>query len=86
MAEREGAESVSALIAAVEREAQAMGYSRLRLETGILQPEAIALYEKYGFVRIRGWGSYESDPDSVCHGKYLGHGISQKESIEKCES
>lgn len=85
MAEARGRGVGSALMAAVEREAQAMGYSRLRLETGDLQPEAIALYEKYSFVRIPCWGSYASDPDSVCYEKYLGHGISRKESIEKCE-
>lgn len=59
----------SALVASVEREARALGYTRLRLETGFLQPEAIALYEKHGFVRIPCWGAYADNPASVCYEK-----------------
>ena len=71
LAEARGRGVGSALMAAVEREARTMGYTRLRLETGVLQPEAIALYEKYGFVRIACWGAYAADPDSVCYEKVL---------------
>lgn len=41
------------------------GIDRLRLETGIFQPEAIALYERVGFYRIPPFGNYTNDPLSV---------------------
>ncbi|MBC7806117.1 MAG: GNAT family N-acetyltransferase [Akkermansiaceae bacterium] len=65
----------SALMALVEREARALGYSRLRLETGDLQPEAIALYEKHAFIRIPCWGTYATDPASVCYEKVINRSI-----------
>ena len=37
----------------------------LRLETGIYQPAAIALYERYGFQRRPPFGEYRDDPLSV---------------------
>ena len=38
------------------------GVAVLRLETGIYQTEAIALYERFGFQRIAPFGSYHEDP------------------------
>ncbi len=37
----------------------------LRLETGIHQHDAIALYEKWGFKKISAFGEYKEDPLSV---------------------
>ena len=37
----------------------------LRLETGVKQPEALALYRSAGFVDIGPFGHYEPDPNSV---------------------
>jgi len=37
----------------------------LRLETGIYQPEAIGLYERFGFQRRPPFGEYKVDPLSV---------------------
>ena len=71
VAEARGRGVGSALMAAVEREAHTLVYTRLRLETGVRQPEAIALYEKHGFVRIACWGAYAVDPDSVCYEKVM---------------
>src|SRR5262245_46031812 len=39
-----------ALLAALEGEARALGLSRLVLETGVRQQEAVALYRRAGFV------------------------------------
>jgi putative acetyltransferase len=48
------------------------GYRVLRLETGILQPESIGLYESAGFRRVRRYGRYVDNPLSVCYEKRLG--------------
>jgi putative acetyltransferase len=45
--------------------------SLLRLETGIYQPEAIALYERYGFQRRPPFGEYKVDPMSVYLEKHI---------------
>jgi len=45
------------------------GYSRCVLETGIKQPEAIALYEKCGYLRIPNYGQYIGVDNSVCYEK-----------------
>ena len=41
------------------------GVGVLRLETGIYQKEAIALYEGFGFQRIPPFGAYVDDPLSL---------------------
>lgn len=48
------------------------GMPLLRLETGIHQHEAIALYERSGFRRIAPFGPYRDDPVSRCYEKVLG--------------
>jgi len=59
------------LVQAIEAEARRRGCSNLMLETGILQPDAIALYRGQGF-RDRGpFGSYAPDPLSVFMEKAL---------------
>lgn len=52
-------------------EARGHGITVLRLETGIHQRAAIALYERVGFRRIPPFGPYTDDPVSVCYEKYL---------------
>ena len=60
-----------ALLRALEDRARAIGYTRLVLETGTKQPEAIALYESEGYARIEGYGYYRDAPQSRCYGKDL---------------
>ncbi|UQZ36377.1 GNAT family N-acetyltransferase [Paenibacillus sp. PK3_47] len=55
----------------LEARAQAAGCREIRLETGIKQPEAIALYVKHGYRPIDLFGPYIGDPDSLCYGKVL---------------
>jgi putative acetyltransferase len=43
------------------------GLGVIRLETGIHQQEAIALYERSGFRRIAPFGPYSDDPLSRCY-------------------
>jgi ribosomal protein S18 acetylase RimI-like enzyme len=47
------------------------GVRLVRLETGIHQQEAIALYERAGFRRIAPFGDYTEDPLSRCYEKRL---------------
>lgn len=59
------------ILQALEAEARALGVSRLVLETGIYQAEAIALYRKAGFKPIPCWGEYEGVLTSVCFEKTI---------------
>jgi GNAT superfamily N-acetyltransferase len=59
------------ILAALESEARRRGYDRLRLETGVRQPEAIALYERAGYVRVENFPPYVDAPMSVCYAKVL---------------
>ena len=47
------------------------GITCLRLETGIHQHEAIALYEQYGFRRIGAFGHYPDNDVSLCYEKMI---------------
>jgi putative acetyltransferase len=47
------------------------GVRTLKLETGVRQPEAIALYERSGFTRCAPFGGYTDDPWSVFMEKHL---------------
>ena len=69
--EARGAGVATALLAAVEGTAVELGVTRLVLETGPLQPEAIALYEKHGYAGIPNFGPYINDPLSLCFAKDL---------------
>jgi putative acetyltransferase len=60
-----------ALMEALEREAAKLGVTLMQLETGIKQPEAIALYRKFGYAERGPFGSYEPDPLSLFMEKRL---------------
>jgi putative acetyltransferase len=47
------------------------GMRELKLETGIRQPEAIGLYERFGFARCDPFGDYRPDPLSIFMEKRL---------------
>lgn len=50
------------IMEALEREAAKLGVGLMQLETGIRQPEAIALYRKLGYVERGPFGSYRPNP------------------------
>ena len=58
-------------LTSLERIASGFGYRIVRLETGVRQPEAIALYESQGFHRIPRYGDHVADPLSLCFEKHL---------------
>ena len=51
-----------ALLGRLEGEAHALGALVLRLETGLHQPEAIALYESAGYAKTEPFGYYANAP------------------------
>ncbi len=61
----------SALLGAMEDAARGLGARRLRLETGVEQPRAIAFYRREGFAPCPCWGAFAEDPLSRCFVKEL---------------
>ena len=55
----------------VENWAKELDFSKCILETGIKQPEAIALYQKNDYTQIPNYGQYETIESSVCFEKIL---------------
>ncbi|MBB3522674.1 GNAT family N-acetyltransferase [Rhizobium redzepovicii] len=70
--EARGLKIASGLMNALETIASEKRLTAIRLETGIYQPEAIALYRKYGYQDIEAFGAYLSDPLSLFMEKRLG--------------
>jgi putative acetyltransferase len=60
-----------ALLAGLEAEAQALGLSRLVLETGSRLTGAVRLYERSGYSVIEPFGEYIGSPLSVCMAREL---------------
>ena len=58
-----------AVLAELEHTAAAAGIKELVLETGTVQPEAIALYESTGYQPVDGFGYYAGRPLSRSFGK-----------------
>ena len=59
------------VLCALEQWAAGEGFGRCVLETGRRQPEAIALYERHGYVRIPNFGPYAGVANSLCFEKHL---------------
>lgn len=66
-----GRNVAQALLEHLERVAQQNGSPMLRLETGIHQRAAMALYERRGFVRRKAFGDYTDNDVAVCYEKTL---------------
>ena len=61
-----------ALLDRLEAEARSLGVTRLVLETGTRQAEALALYRRAGFTEIAPYGEYAaSSATSICMAKDL---------------
>ena len=59
------------VLAHLEQTARNAGADVIVLETGIAQPEAIALYESSGYEPVEKFGHYAWSPLSRCYGKRL---------------
>ncbi|WP_432476529.1 GNAT family N-acetyltransferase [Nocardioides sp. GXQ0305] len=60
-----------AMLAHLELTAHEAGARAMVLETGLAQPEAIALYESSGYTRIPSFGHYRWSPQNRCFAKPL---------------
>lgn len=60
-----------AILRAVEGKALALGYEALRIETGVRQPDAIALYRGAGYHEVDPFRLHEDDPEGVFFSKEL---------------
>ncbi|MEV6959305.1 GNAT family N-acetyltransferase [Streptomyces sp. NPDC051207] len=59
------------ILAALEEDARAAGRTRMILETGTKQPEAVALYTSSGYEPCEKFGYYRFHQDSRCYAKRL---------------
>ncbi|MFI0988821.1 GNAT family N-acetyltransferase [Streptomyces exfoliatus] len=59
------------ILAALESDAREAGRTRMVLETGTAQPEAIALYASSGYEPCAKFGHYRDYPNSRCFAKPL---------------
>jgi putative acetyltransferase len=55
----------------LEGYAKELNYQRLILETGLKQPEAMNLYNKFGYKPLKCYGRHTDDPDSRCFEKII---------------
>ncbi len=61
----------ASVLAELEAWAKELNYKRCVLETGLKQPEAIALYTKCNYQRIPNYGQYAGVENSVCFEKMI---------------
>lgn len=69
--ERRGSGLAPAILQVLEDDARARGWTRLVLETGTSQPDAVRLYEREGYTSIPLFGDYIGEPTSLCFEKVL---------------
>ena len=60
-----------AILRALEDRARELGITRLLLETGTSQPDAIRFYQREGYERIENFGYYVGSDISVCFARDL---------------
>ena len=69
--ETRGTGTANAILQLLEATAVAHHVDTLKLETGPLQPAALAFYERHGFARIPAFGDYPDGEYSVFYAKSL---------------
>jgi GNAT superfamily N-acetyltransferase len=69
--ERRGSGLAPAILVVLEDDARSRGWTRVVLETGTGQPEAVRLYEREGYHSIPLFGDYIGEATSLCFEKRL---------------
>jgi len=69
--ERRGRGIAKEVLKELESWAAELSYKRCILETGLKQPEAIALYTRAGYTSIPNYGQYQGMYNSVCFEKVI---------------
>lgn len=59
------------ILSYLERQAHDIGYETLRLETRIVNTNAVSFYERNGYKKIPNYGKYAERANSICFEKYL---------------
>ena len=70
--EARGLKIGSLLLEALESAARAEGVRVIRMETGVRQPEALALYRRHAYTERGPFGAYQRDPLSTFFEKWIG--------------
>lgn len=60
-----------AIMGVAESHARRAGATRIVLETGDQQPEALALYERIGYDRITNYGEWKDEEGTFCYGRAI---------------
>jgi len=60
------------MLAELEASAAAAGATRIVLNTGVMQPAAVAMYERSDYTVVAGFGYYADYPLALFYGKDLG--------------
>jgi putative acetyltransferase len=60
------------ILEALEAAGKAEGVRVIRLETGVRQPESLALYRRHGYTERGPFGAYQRDPLSTFFEKWIG--------------
>lgn len=71
------------LLRHLEATAVEAGRSRMVLETGTEQPEAVALYTSEGYAAVVKFGVYRDTPESICLGKALTPAVPVQRSADR---
>jgi putative acetyltransferase len=71
MPESRGRRVAAQILGELEAWAFESGFSSCVLETGMKQPEAIALYKRSGYVPVPNYGQYAGVYNSVCMKKLI---------------
>ncbi|MFE0046012.1 GNAT family N-acetyltransferase [Streptomyces albireticuli] len=66
-----GSGAAGRILRAMEDWARERGWTSLRMETGVRQPDAVRFYVRSGYARIPNFGPYEGVRDSMCFERSL---------------
>ncbi|CAN5254064.1 GNAT family N-acetyltransferase [soil metagenome] len=67
--DRRGSGAATAVLQCLEQDARERGWTRVVLETGTEQQEAVRFYEREGYTAIPPYGYYIGSPWSLCYEK-----------------